>query len=80
VHFSESLAPHVDAWVMVSRAWAEDSTAAAASFRVIITDRLCAMTSCISRAIRARSAATATCARLSRSRSAVSARCSADTR
>ena len=42
----------------------------------IMTARLCATTSCSSRAIAARSSATASCARWSRSRSAVAARSS----
>ena len=48
--------------------------APAPSARVIMTDRLCATMSCISRAIRLRSASVAICAWLSRSRASCSAR------
>ena len=59
-----------------ARSGSTSSIASAASAWTTITLRLCATTSCISRAIRARSSATAVRAWLSRSRSSLAARAS----
>ena len=74
--------PVVETWRAAASASAGLPLAAnaAPSASAIITDRLCATMSCISRAIRARSAAAASCACWSRSFSARRARSSSDAR